>query len=86
MALRVGFHTTLLKIGKFRFGARYTVKGLPGIFMVCTFAIFNLMWYMIVGSLWLMYGFIWLFFVLPIKGIRSLVKKKKQNSIDIKQE
>ena len=79
MAFRVGFHKTLFKLGKWRFGIGYSSRGAAGIIMVCTYAILNLCWYMVVGCLWLVYGFIWLCFVLPIKGIAKLVENIKNN-------
>ena len=80
MALRFGFHKTLLKIGKWRFGIGYSTRGTAGLIMVCIYAVLNLMWYMILGCLWMMYGMIWLFFILPIKGLSKLIKNKTSTS------
>ncbi len=77
MAFRVGFRKTLFKLGKWRFGIGYSTRGATGIIMLCVFGIFNLMWYMILGCLWIIYGVIWLFFILPMKAIFKLIKNKK---------
>ena len=76
MAFRVGFRKTLFKLGKWRFGIGYSTHGATGIIMLCFYGIFNLIWYTMLGCLWMIYGVIWLFFVLPIKGITKLIKNK----------
>ena len=48
--------------------------------MLCVYGMLNLMWYMILGCLWLTYAFIWLFFILPIKGLSKLIKNKTSTS------
>ena len=80
MAFRVGFRKTLFKLGKWRFGIGYSTHGATGVIMLCVFGLFNLMWYMILGCLWLTYAFIWLFFILPIKGLSKLIKNKTSTS------
>lgn len=74
----VGFHKTLLRLGKWRFGIGYRTRGATGLIMLCFLGLFNLMWYMILGCLWVIYGCIWLIFVLPIKAIKKLQNKEKQ--------
>ena len=80
MGVHMGFHKTLLKMGKWRFGIGYSMKGTTGLIMLCVYGMMNLMWYMILACFWMMYGIIWLFFVLPIKGIVKLCKNKKTPS------
>ena len=80
MGFYVGAHRTLMKMGKWRFGIGYRAKGATGAILVFLFAILNLMWYMILGCIWLTYGFIWLCFVLPIKGIAKLCKRENVKS------
>lgn len=82
MGMRLGFHKTLLKIGKWRFGIGYSMHGAAGIIMLCVYGMLNMMWYITLGCLWMTYGIVWLFFVLPIKGIIKLCKKNKQNTSD----
>lgn len=77
MAFRVGFHKTLFKLGKWRFGIGYSTRGLTGIIMLCVFGMVNLMWYMILGMLWLTYGVIWLVFILPFKLINRKANKNQ---------
>ena len=80
MGFRVGFHKTLLKIGKWRFGLGYSTRGTTGFIMLCIYGIMNLMWYMVLGCLWITYGFIWLLFILPAKLIIKIGKNKKNSN------
>lgn len=80
MSFRFGFHKTLFKLGKWRFGIGYRCRGATGIIMLCIYGILNLMWYMVLAGLWLTYGLILLFFVLPIKGLCNLIKNAKDSS------
>ena len=80
MAFRVGFRKTLFKIGKWRFGIGYSTHGTTGLIMLCVFSLFNLMWYMLLGALWLGYWLYYAMFVLPIKAISKLIKNKKSTS------
>ncbi|MBQ2273320.1 MAG: hypothetical protein II337_07670 [Clostridia bacterium] len=77
MGVHLGFRKTLLKIGKWRFGIGYSMHGATGFFVLCIYAMLNLMWYSILACLWMTYGVIWLFFVLPIKIIVKICKRKK---------
>ncbi len=82
MGFRVGFYRTLLRMGAFRFGVGYSTRGVTGILMLCMFGIFNLMWYMVLGCLWIIYGVIWLVFVLPVKAIKKIraTKETEENT------
>ena len=75
MQFGVGFHRTLLKMGKWRFGIGFRMKGATGIIMLCIYGMMNLMWYMILGCCWLIYGMCYLMFFLPIRAIYRACKK-----------
>ncbi len=77
MGFRVGFYRTLLRMGAFRFGVGYSTRGATGLIMLCMFGLMNLMWYMVLGCLWITYGIIWLVFVLPVKVIKKIRATKK---------
>lgn len=76
--MRFTFHRTLFKLGKMRFGIGYTSKNNPlGWLLLFCVALFQLMWYMFVGTLWLCYGIVilmyYMFKYMGI-GIYSLCK------------
>ena len=77
MAFRVGFHKTLFKLGKWRFGIGYSTRCSTGLITKFMFGLLNLLWYMILGGLWLTYGFIWLVFILPFKLINRKANKNQ---------
>lgn len=57
--MRFTFHRTLFKLGKMRFGIGYTSKSnLLGWCLLVFVAMFQLMWYVFIGSLWLCYGMV----------------------------
>lgn len=57
--MRFTFHRTLFKLGKMRFGIGYTSKSnLLGWCLLFFVAMFQLMWYMFIGTLWLCYGMV----------------------------
>lgn len=76
----VSFGHRLRGLGGMRVGFR--VRGTNGCFYACLFACLNafiyLLWYSLLGTLWLMYGLCYLCFYLPIKGIIKLCKKKNE--------
>ena len=80
MAVSFGFHTTLLKMGKFRFGVGYKTRGATGVIIACFLAFFYLCWYMLLGCLWLCYGLCWLMFILPLKALSKFIKNKKSTT------
>lgn len=82
MALRLGFHRTLFKLGNWRFGIGYGFHGITGFCMLIIFGILNLCWYMILGVMWLFYGIFYLFILLPIKGISKIINKNKNPKVD----
>lgn len=68
----IEFRKTLFKMGKFRIKAGFRVKGLGAIFVYLIYLMFYMMWYSLLASLWLMYGFLYLL-ALPIKAIKHQV-------------
>ena len=79
MGFYVGAHRTLMKMGKWRFGIGYRAKGATGAILVFLFAILNLMWYMILGCIWLTCV---LFY--QSKGLPNCVSEKMLKVIKIK--
>ena len=77
MGLVFGFHRTLFRLGGWRFGVGYHAHGSTAIFLLCLFGFLNLLWYMFLGCLWVMYGFVWLFIILPIRGIVRLIRRRR---------
>lgn len=70
-------------LGKIRIGAGFRMKGWTAAIMIFVYAMVYLCWYMMLGTLWLLYGIGYLFIYLPIKGIVKLCKtysKKKQRA------
>ena len=65
-------------LGNVRVGFR--LKGSTAWFMIIFYAIWMLMWYLLIGTLWCIYGFSYVFFYLPIKGIMKLYKSKKTSN------
>lgn len=70
----------LMGLGKIRIGAGIRLKGWTAAIMIFVYAMMYLCWYMILGTLWLMYGISYLCFYLPIKGIIKLVKYLKEKN------
>lgn len=64
-------------LGRVKIGAGIRFDGLTGWCMLLVIAMLRLYWYIMLGVLWMMYGFIYLCFVLPIRGIVRLCKKRK---------
>lgn len=60
----------------FRFGFR--MKGWTGAIMAIVYLMFYLCWWCMLGTLYLMYGFCYVCFYLPIRGISRAVKKARQ--------
>lgn len=73
----IGFSTRLKRMGGFRLGIGKRVHGWTAIFILMFVGIFYLMWWSLLGCMWLIYGVCWLFFYLPIKLIVNAVKKRK---------
>lgn len=65
------------------------VSGIGGCMLLLCIGMVNLIWFTILGTLWLMYGVIWLTykffylcFYLPIKAIIKAVKKRQRAKRD----
>lgn len=68
----MNFHATLIRMGNFRLGISKKFSGVP-LLIVGMFALmFYLMYLAMIGVLWMMYGFLWITFVLPYCIIRHL--------------
>lgn len=80
MAFRLGFHKTLVKIGKWRFGIGYSSHGTTGALVLFLFFFLNLFWWMILASLWLLYGMCWLI-CLPFAKLIKKSQNKQKNHI-----
>ena len=76
MAFRVGFHKTLFKLGKWRFGIGYGFHGITGtiVFLFC--CLLNAIWYLIIMCIWMMYGIVYVLFILPYRLIKKHKEKK----------
>mgnify|MGYP000874251520 CR=1 FL=1 len=74
----VGFSKTLLRMGGFRIGAGIRLKKSTAAILGVFILMFYMMWYSVILSGWMIYGFCWLFFYLPYKGISSAIKKSKE--------
>lgn len=67
-------------LGNVRIGHR--LKGSGAFVFICIYWLLNFYWFLLLGTLWLMYGMGYVLFYLPIKGIVKLVKEiKKQKQI-----
>lgn len=73
----LSFGRRLRGLGKVRLGVGLRMKGSAAWIMLLLYGLLNLCWYMILGTLWLMYGICYLFFYLPIKAIIKWNKNKK---------
>lgn len=77
----VSFSKTLARVGGFRIGCgiRVTKKNAVWASLVVFFVVmFQLMWYMMVGTFWLCYAMLYAMFwcfKAPILGIRAIVRK-----------
>ena len=76
--MRMTFHKTLLKIGKWRFGIGYSSRGGLAWLVLLFYGILNMCWWLILGILWVYYGIFYLIIYLPIKGIVKLCNRKKE--------
>ena len=71
----VSFGHKLKSLGGVRIG--YNYRGKKAWYFLLVFGFLQLLWYFMLGSLWLMYGMGYVLFYLPAKGISNLRKKKK---------
>lgn len=60
----------------------HRLKGSNAFVFLCIYWLLNFYWFLLLGTLWLMYGIGYVLFYLPINGIIKLVKEiKKQKKI-----
>lgn len=71
----VSWGRKLKGLGNVRIG--HSLRGKSAWYFLIVFGFLQLLWYFMLGSLWLMYGVGYVFFYLPIKGIIKLCKKKQ---------
>lgn len=69
----ISFGQKLKGLGNVRVGGR--LKGSDALLVVFLYWMINFCWYMVLGSLWAIYGTCYLCFYLPYKGIVKLCKK-----------
>lgn len=74
----LGFGRRLRTLGGVRLFAGVRLKGATAAFLFFFIAIIRLYWYIMLGMLWMIYGFGYLCFYLPVRGIVSLCKKRKK--------
>lgn len=72
----ISFGRKLKGLGNVRVGHR--LKGSSAWYFLFIYYSLQLCWYMLLGTLWLVYGFGYLFFYLPIKGVIKLVQNINQ--------
>ena len=66
------FHYTLFKMGKFRLDVSKRFSG-AALYIVGFFALmFYLMYFAMLGALWLIYGILWITFAIPSRIIKHL--------------
>lgn len=63
-------------LGRVRIGTGFRMKGSAAWIVLILYGLLNMCWYVMLGTLWLMYGVCYLFFYLPIKGVIKLCKQK----------
>lgn len=80
MALRLGFHRTLFKLGNC---GLVSVMDSMELLALYAYNFWNskFSWYMILGVMWLFYGIFYLFILLPIKGISKIINKIKNQKL-----
>ena len=73
----VSFGRRLRTLGRVKIGTGLRFKGPLGWCLLLVVALLRLYWYIMLGVFWMMYGIIYLCFILPIRGIVRLCKKRK---------
>ena len=74
----VSWGRKLKSLGGARVG--YHFRGKRAWYFLIAYGFIQLIWYMILGSLWLGYGMGYVFFYLPIKGAIKLFKYIKEKN------
>lgn len=73
----VSFGRRLRALGRVKVGASFRLNGPMGWSLILVVALLRLYWYLMLGVLWMLYGIVYLCFVLPLRGIARLCKKRK---------
>ena len=74
----LSFGRRLRGLGGVRFGVHKRVSGGAAAVMLFVYCMMYLMWYMLLGTLWLMYGLGYVCYYLPAREIVKFSKKKKR--------
>ena len=77
----LSFGRRLRRLGALRFGVGFRMKVWTAAIMIFLYAMLYMMWYLMLGTLWMLYGIGYLCIYLPVKGITKLSKdihRKKQ--------
>lgn len=74
----IGLSKTLKRMMGFRIGIGLRLNKSTAIVFGIFILMFYMMWYSVILSGWILYGFCWLFFYLPYKGISKAVKNLKE--------
>lgn len=75
------FHATLLRMGNFHLGISKKLSGASFLIVGMFVLMFYLMYWAFLGALWMIYGILWITFVLPFRIIKRIISsiKSKQN-------
>lgn len=74
----LSFGRRLRGLGGFRFGVGVRMKGWTGALMTFMYAMLYLLWYMLLGTLWLIYGLGYVCYYLPAKYLVKYCKDSKR--------
>lgn len=74
----ISFGRKLASLGKLRIGMNVRLKSTLGWSMLIVYVLVYLCWYLILGTLWLMYGTCYVCFYLPYVGIKKLIDNNKK--------
>jgi hypothetical protein len=67
----------LRALGRVKVADGLCPRGLMGWNLILVAALLYLCWYLLLGVLWVVYGIIYLCFVLPFRGLVRLFKRRK---------
>lgn len=67
----------LRALGRVKVADGLCPRGLMGWNLILVVAFLYLCWYLLLGVLWAVYGFVYLCFVLPFRRIACLFKRRK---------
>lgn len=75
----LSFGRRLRGLGRIRFGVGYRMKGWTAAIMIFLYAMLYMCWYLMLGTLWMIYGIGYLCIYLPVKGIIKLCNKENNH-------